>query len=246
MWDECFCLCNFVNSYDIGDVSNDPGFDGTDDAGNGQPGAKPISQTIDEKATEDGLAPESVVVAIACDRLITVSCGENNGNCYIYDITTITNPVFIDVFNLSPASETQSPGVAYDARTLGDIDAESLRYVPANESPTGLAGIMFGGAHSGTLSFYEFVCMEPVDPVTETVFVGTDTDVDSPVPAPTDGGTSIDNESDSLSGGAIAGIVIGVLFGVGIILFLLMSFMNKPPSGTSNVMDTTKPEQDMS
>jgi hypothetical protein len=232
----------------LNDFSNDPGFDGTDDAGDGQPGAKPISQTIDEKATSDGLAPESVVVAIACDRLISVSCGENNGNCYIYDITTITDPGFIDVFNLSPASEKQSPGVAYKARTLGDIDAESFRFVPANESPSGLAGIMFGGAHSGTLSFYEFECTEPVDPVTETVFVGTATDVgvdDSPVAAPVDV-TSIDNESESLSGGAIAGIVIAAIVGVGFILFLLMSFMNKEPPRTTHVMDTKKPEQDLS
>lgn len=156
------------------------------------------------------------------------------------------------MFNLSPVSETQSPGVAYKARTLGDIDAETLRFVPANESPSGLAGIMFGGAHSGTLSFYEFVCMEPVDPVEETVYVGTDADVDgdnspvrAPVSVPTDI-TSINNESDSLSGGAIAGIVIGAFLGVGLILFLLLSFMNKEPPRTTNVMDTTKPEQDIS
>ena len=231
--------------------SNDPGFDGTEDAGDGQSGAKPIGQTIDEKATEDGLAPESVVVAIACDRLISVSCGENNGNCYLYDITTITEPVFIDVFNLSPASETQSPGVAYKARTLGDIDAESIRFVPANESPSGLAGILFGGAHSGTLSFYEFVCTEPVDPVTETVFVGSDVggDNDSPVAPPASAPTyttSVDNESDGLSGGAIAGIAIAAFVGLGFIIFLLMSFTNKSQLRTSNVMDTTKPEQDIS
>jgi hypothetical protein len=223
---------------------NDPGFDGCEDSGNGQPGACPMSETVDAKALEEGLAPESVVVAIACDRLLAVSCGENNGNCYLYDITTIANPVFIQVFNLSPASEKKSPGVAYANRTLGDVDAETVRFVPANESPTGLAGIMFGGAHSGTLSFYEFECSQAVDPVT-TVFVGTEsknTTGGGQTPAGADS-SNIDNESsDGLSSGAKAGIAVGVLAGVGILFALYM--MNQKRPTTDVGMEATKPAQD--
>lgn len=156
------------------DKMNDPDFDGCTDAGNGKPGACPISETIDEKALEDGLAPESVTIAAACNHLFALSCGENNGNCFLYDISRIAkgeSPILLKVFNLSPVSERKSPSVAYDDRTLGEVDPEMTVFVPAEESPTGKAGIMFGGAHSGTISFWEFECTAPVQPVA-TVFVG--------------------------------------------------------------------------
>jgi hypothetical protein len=130
---------------------NDPNQDGCEDAGDGNPGACPISETIDEKAPDDGLAPEAVTVAVACGKLLAISCGENNGDCFLYDITGIANgddPVLKKVFNLSPASELKSPGVAYNDRTLGDLDAEVTLFVPANESPTGIDAVIFGGAHS--------------------------------------------------------------------------------------------------
>lgn len=191
---------------------NDPLQDGCEDAGDGNAGACPISETIDEKATEDGLAPESIVVAITCDRVLAISCGENNGDCFIYDITEIGEgkiPVLKKVFNLSPASETKSPGVAYEDRTLGDIDAEAILFVPANESPTGKDAMMFGGAHSGTLSFWEFECTESVDPV-DTVFVGAQ-----------------ENDDSGLSGGAIAGIVIGALVLVAAAAFFFLRSRDK-------------------
>jgi len=191
---------------------NDPNQESCQDAGDGNPGACPISETIDMKAPEDGLAPESVTVAIACNRLLAVSCGENNGDCFIYDISNIddsVDPVLKKVFNLSPASENKSPGLAYDDKTLGDLDAEVVLFVPPEESPTGKAALMFGGAHSGTLSFWEFECENDVKAV-DTLFVGESA------------GSS--TGSDGLSSGAKAGIAIGAVVGVCAAAFVATKF----------------------
>ena len=119
------------------------------DDGSGKPGACPISQTVDEKSPKRGMEPEIVTVAVACDRVLAISCGENNGDCFLYDVTDLPNsPVLKQVFNLSPISQNVAPGPAYKARTLGDLDPEATFFAPADKSPTGKAGIFFGGAHS--------------------------------------------------------------------------------------------------
>ena len=70
---------------------NDPLRDGCE-FNDGSTGACPISATIDAKAQEDGLGVETVVVGIACDHLVAVGCGENNGMCLLYDNTAIASP----------------------------------------------------------------------------------------------------------------------------------------------------------
>lgn len=125
----------------------------------------------------------------------------------MYDITDIprgTAPQLVKVFQLSPASETKSPGVAYDDRTLGELDAEDPVFLNACQSPTGKSGIMFNGAHSGTVSFWEFECTTP-----ETACNGAATVQGS------DANAGNDSSGSSLSGGAIAGIAIGSLIAVG-------------------------------
>ena len=162
-----------------------------------------MSRTIDDKSPEDGLGVESVVVGVACSTLVAVACGENNSNCYLYDISTIESPKLLKVFNLSPASETQNPAYAYDQGTLGDLDAETTLFVTAEHSPTGKDGIIFGGAISGTLSFWEFECTIPVEPVRESVcFAG-----DDPL-------TFVKNDGEGMATSSVVGIVIGCIAGV--------------------------------
>ena len=56
----------------------------------------------------------------------------------------------------SSASEKKNPSVAYADQELGEIDPESITFVKAEDSPNGNAGVMFAGAWSSTMTFYEF------------------------------------------------------------------------------------------
>jgi hypothetical protein len=193
---------------------NDPNFDGCTDAGDGNPGACPLGKLVDERALSDGLAPESVIVAVACDRLLAIGCGESNSACFIYDISDIQNPVFKQSFHLSPASATKSPGVAYADRTLGEIDPESILFLSAEQSPTGKAAIIFAGALSSTLSFWEFECAQPVPALTPTVGAPA-----SSITAASDDG--------GLSTGAIVGIAVGVIAGIALVVLAALKLSSK-------------------
>ena len=171
-----------------------------------------MSKTIDEKAPEDGLAVESVIAGVACSTLVAVACGENNSNCYLYDISTISSPKLLKVFNLSPASEFSNPGYAYEQRTLGEIDAESTLFVNAEHSPTGKDGIFFGGAISGSISFWEFECSNPVPAIErENICSAMSSSVSE---------GSMSTSGGKLDIGAIVGIVVGSLAAAGIVAYI--------------------------
>lgn len=142
---------------------NDPNELGCADGGDGQPGPCPMKDTVGQQAQEGGMEVEMVVVGVACDRLVMIACGEKNSLCFLYDISNIRQPDLKKVFSLSPVSENISAPIAYDQRTLGDVDPETTLFLTAEESPTGKTAVMFGGAISGTLSLYEFECEDPSD-----------------------------------------------------------------------------------
>lgn len=142
------------------DEMNDPSQDGCADGGNGAAGACPLGNTVDERSQKDGAGAEAVVVGTACGSLLAVTATEKQGVCLVWDISNVatSDPTLLFVRHLSEISETVNPGIAYEKRTLGDIDPESMVFLEASDSPTGNAGVMFAGAWSGTLSFWEFTC----------------------------------------------------------------------------------------
>jgi hypothetical protein len=105
---------------------------------------------------KDGAGPEAIVVGKACGRLLAVTATEKQGTAFVFDITDITKPTLQFLHHLSPASEKKNPSVAYADEELGEIDPESITFVNAEDSPNGNAGVMFAGAWSSTMTFYEF------------------------------------------------------------------------------------------
>ena len=142
-------------------AANDPNEDGCMDRGDGKPGACSMSDTMDARSPKDGASIEQIVIGEACGRLLAVTAGEKSSIALVFDITELTTPRVIKVFHLSPASQHKSAGIAYNDGTIGEIDPENSVFLTAEKSPTGKAGIMFIGAFSGTVSFWEFDCEEP-------------------------------------------------------------------------------------
>lgn len=128
------------------------------DGGDGRPGACPLGQTVDDRSEKDGAGTEAIVAGQACGSLMAVTATEKSSTVFVYDISHIDSPSLLFVKHLSPASETKNPGVAYADRSLGEIDPEAMIFLDDAHSPSGKAGVMFGGAWSGTMSFWEFEC----------------------------------------------------------------------------------------
>jgi len=118
--------------------------------------ACPLGKTVDERSLKDGAGPEAVVVGEACGRMLMVTATEKQGTAFVLDVTDPMHAKLLFTRHLSPASETNNPSVAYNDGTLGEVDPESITFLYAHDSPTGNAGVLFAGAWSGTLSFYEF------------------------------------------------------------------------------------------
>ena len=140
--------------------NNDPEIDGCLDRGDGLPGACPLSQTMDLESRKEGAAIANVIVGEACGRLVAAMATEKSSIAMLFDITDMTTPDLLKVFHLTPVSENKNIGLAYNDGELGEVDPETGLFLTAEESPSGKAGIMFAGAHSGTVSFWEFECKD--------------------------------------------------------------------------------------
>ena len=142
---------------------NDPEGDGCLDQGDGTPGACPMKDTMDAESDSSGAQIEHIEAGVVCGRLFSVVASEKTSVAWLYDITNLASPDLVKTFHLSPASENKSPGLAYNDGTIGEIDPENFIFLSKEESPSAKPGILFAGSYSGTLSFWEFECVEDDD-----------------------------------------------------------------------------------
>ena len=169
-----------------------------------------MGDTVDERSLKDGYAAEAIVSGEACGKRYMVTVSEKNSVGFLYDISNIENPTLAQVFHLSPGSEKRNPVLAYADGTLGEIDAESILFMEAEDSPNGKAGILFAGAWSTSTSFWEFNCGDDTaTEVTHADDVGSEAESKQSV----DDQSSAFNASKSvLAAAAIAFVVASVSF----------------------------------
>ncbi|GKY96678.1 hypothetical protein MPSEU_000627400 [Mayamaea pseudoterrestris] len=183
------------------DEMNDPDEDGCVDGGNGESGACPLKETVDERSAKDGPSPATVVFGNACGEQYMATSNEKNGIGYVYHLPVNgSSPCILSTFHLSPVSESLNAGLAYEAGTLGEVDAESLQFLSEEDSPTGKAAILFAGAWSSTVSLWEFNCVD------EALTVITTTDA-----ATSDADTTSDAVSTPFMGSAILGAMYALM-----------------------------------
>jgi hypothetical protein len=115
-----------------------------------------------------GSKPETVVIGEACGVLYAATSNEQNGFGYLYSLADIESPRLVTTFQLSSISDEEDVEAAYAARTLGEVDAESVQFLSAQDSPTGKPAILFSGALSGTVSLWEFDCSESEGPTSNS------------------------------------------------------------------------------
>jgi hypothetical protein len=139
---------------------NDPKEKGCWDQGNGEPGACPMENTTDGGSDGSGPQIEHIEAGVVCGRLFAVVASEKTSMAWLYDISNLAFPELVKTFHLSPASQKKSPGLAYNDGTIGEIDPENFIFLSKEDAPNGVPAILFGGAFSGTLSYWEFECVE--------------------------------------------------------------------------------------
>lgn len=110
--------------------------------------------SFDKRSDDKGVEPEAVAIGAIQGRTYAFIGLERIGGVMIYDITDPRAAFYVDYVNNRDFS------VAYDEdggdwAAAGDLGAEGLVFVPANQSPTGEALLVVANEVSGTTSVFE-------------------------------------------------------------------------------------------
>ncbi len=107
------------------------------------------NDTFDGRSDDKGPEPEYVVVGkVAGDSYAFIGL-ERIGGIMVYNITDPANAVFVDYLNTRDFAGDPEVGGA------GDLSPEGLKFIKADDSPTGKALLVVGFEVSGTVGIFE-------------------------------------------------------------------------------------------
>lgn len=144
-----------ARSFSIWNTAGDLVYDSGDDLEQITAAALPNSfnaghddATFDSRSDNKGPEPEAAMIAKIGARTLAFVGLERIGGIAVYDVSNPLAPVFERYVNHRDFSQPTSSDAALD------LGVEDLKYIGADESPTGLPLIMSVNEISGTLSFF--------------------------------------------------------------------------------------------
>lgn len=105
---------------------------------------------FDSRSDNKGPEPEAIEIAEAYGRTYAFIGLERIGGVMVYDITDPLNVSFVQYVNNRNFSAPVNSAAALD------LGPEGLRFIPANQSPTGVPLLAVANEVSGTTTVYEF------------------------------------------------------------------------------------------
>ena len=106
-----------------------------------------------DRSSAKGAEPEALTIGEVAGRTYAFIGLERVGGIMVYDITSPYGVQFVQ-YTIN-RDFTQNPADAAEGANAGDIGPEGLKFVKAEDSPTGKALLIVGNEVSGTTSVYE-------------------------------------------------------------------------------------------
>lgn len=114
------------------------------------------NNTQDDRSDNKGPEPEALSVFPMGAKTFAVIGLERQGGLFTYDITTPTAPVFVDyVSNRKFIATDLKADVETNGAADGDLAPEGIVFVPAADSPSGVALLIVASETSGTTTVYQ-------------------------------------------------------------------------------------------
>jgi len=112
------------------------------------------NNSMDDRSDNKGPEPEGMTIGVINDSTYAFIGCERIGHTFMYNVSNVTNPKFIDYINSRNFAVTPN-ATNVDNGTVGDLGPEVLAFVSAAESPNNTDMLLAGNEISGTMSVFQ-------------------------------------------------------------------------------------------
>ena len=115
----------------------------------------------DDRSDDKGPEPEAIEIGMINNRAYAFIGLERVGGVMVYDITNPESASFVQYINTRDFTvDVEAEFEAGTSANVGDLGPESIKFVSAENSPSGDALLIVGNEVSGTTAFFEVAVVE--------------------------------------------------------------------------------------